>query len=111
MYCPLVGARVEETNEAPCLLYDRSDIAAFRPIAKGTDISQVVSVGLPTVLFTDDMIDLAAKEGIFFIDQTILAETFGPYRHKPAQGCVNVAAHGPDGCGHEPWLVALCALT
>ena len=101
MRCPPIGARVKETNEAPGLLHDRSNIDAL-PIAKSTGVSQVVSVGLSTVLFTDDVIHLAAKEGVFFVDQTILTQTLGSYCHKPAQGCVNVAAHERDGYGREP---------
>lgn len=102
MFFPQVRPGIEEPNKASRALHDRSNVAAFRSIAEGTGICQIISVGLPTVLFADDVINLAAKEGVLFVDQAVFTEVFCPRGYESAQGRVNVAAHEPDGHGHEP---------
>jgi hypothetical protein len=98
--CPGIRAGIEEPDEGPRALHDRPNVAAFCAIAEGTRVRQVVSLCLSAVLFTDDVIHFTAEEGIFLMDQAIFAEGVCPYRHEPAQGRINVAAHGPDGHRH-----------
>ena len=86
MISPKVCTGTEESSEEPGSMDNRSDVAAFRPIAKRAGIRQIALRRLPAVFFADDMIDFAAEEGVVFVDQAVFTEIFRPRRHEPAQG-------------------------
>ena len=80
---PEVCARIEKSDNGPSSLYDRADVAAFRPIAEAAGISQICSFRLSAVFFTNDVIDFAAEECIFFVNKTVFAKILRPCRHEP----------------------------
>ena len=47
-------------------------------IAVEAGIGQIFGNGLPAVLFTDNMIDFAAKMSVGFVNQAILTASFRP---------------------------------
>jgi len=77
VFRPAVYARVEKAYKLPALPVNRPDITALRLVATHTGVAQVVLMGKSAVLLTDNVIDLAAVEGVLLRDQAILAEPFG----------------------------------
>ena len=110
MISPKIWTGIEESREEAGSVDNRSDVAAFRPITKGTGIRQVFGRGLAAVFFADDVIDFATEEGVFLVDQAVFAKEFGPCRHEPPQCRANVA-HPVDELGPELWPSASNALT
>jgi hypothetical protein len=111
MISPKVCTGIEESREEAGSVDNRSDVAAFRPIAKRAGIRQIALRRLPAVFFADDVIDFAAEEGVFLVDQAVFTKEFRAGCDEPAQGWTNVAAHQPDGHGPELWPSASDALT
>src|SRR2546423_13420796 len=58
------------------------------------------------MLFADDVINFAAEEGIFLMNQAVFTEVFCSCCHELAQGHINVAAHELDGHGRGLWPTA-----
>jgi len=105
MISPKVRTGIEKSSEETCLMDNRSDVAAFRPIAKRTGVRQIAFCRLPAVFLADDVIDFAAEESVFFVDQAVFTQVVRPRRHELAQSRANVA-HPSDELAPELWLVA-----
>ena len=50
------------------------DIASLSPITEKASIGQIFCFRFAAVFSTDDVIDLASKKGIIFMDQAIFAK-------------------------------------
>ncbi len=73
MIHPGVFERMEESDKRAGSRRKGADIAAFVQIAEQAGISEVICMRRPTVLFADDMINLAAEEGVILMDQEVFA--------------------------------------
>src|SRR6266545_4372339 len=58
------GPRVEERSQPSGLRRDRRDIRALVPVAERAGVNQVAGLGLPTMLFADHVVDVAAEERV-----------------------------------------------
>lgn len=101
---PAVNAGMKKTAEFAALPADRANIATFGPIAKQAGISQITRRGRATMLFTDDVIDLAAPKGVVFMNQAVFTEVIGAMTDQSPQFNTDVAdAHESGADGRGPW--------
>jgi hypothetical protein len=77
MVVPDLQARIEEPHDFACLGIERSEVAAFRPVAFQTSEAKIIEHGLPAMFFGDDVVDLMGVEAVAVVDQTIFAASFG----------------------------------
>lgn len=89
---PVVIARVEEAGELPALRCDGAEIAALAPVAEQTGEGKVIRFRRPAMFLADDVIDLAAEEGIVLVDEAVLAQSLRPPYHQPPEFRADVAA-------------------
>ncbi len=54
-------------------------------IAESASQGQIIGYGQTTMFFTDDMIDVTAKEGIVFVNKTIFTNALSPGYRMTAQ--------------------------
>jgi hypothetical protein len=74
MLCPPVYAGIEKPTEGSRAPHDGPNIASLRTIAEGTGIGEILRDRWSTVFLADDVVYLAAEEGVLFMQYTILAE-------------------------------------
>jgi hypothetical protein len=67
---------IEKPTKSPRAPHDGLNIAALRAIAEGAGIYEILRDRWSTVFLADDVVYLAAEEGVLFMQQTLLAEIF-----------------------------------
>lgn len=90
---PRVGSGIEETDEFPAWLDDRTDVAPFVAVAKGTSIRQVFGFCCSAMFQADNVIDLTADERGILMNQAIFAQIAGAFGNKHPQGCRDMPIH------------------
>ena len=83
MLSPVVRAGIVKAYERVGRPDDRANIAAFVAITEGAGQRKIIFARWATMFFANDMIDLAAKIRIVFVDQAILADVFSPRHDEP----------------------------
>ena len=103
---PAISARVEQSDELRRLADKSAKIAPLVVIAAGASPRQVARLVGATVLKTDNMVHLAAPEGVILVDEAVLADVVGAVGDELPQPLVNLAAHEPGVAGRGPWPAA-----
>lgn len=91
MFPPLIAARVKQTHQVTSLGVNRRNVASLVPIAGQACAAQVLERCYSTVFFRQDVIHLQAKEGVVFVNQTVLARIVGSSANLTAQRRWNVS--------------------
>ena len=101
VFAPTIHAWVEKPHEISGVGIDGADVASLISVAKGAGVGEILRCRRPFVLYTDDVIYLAAKKGVVRVDEAVFAEAVCSGSDEPAQIGTHVAAHasceGPAG--------------
>ena len=85
MLAPNIDARIEQAGETSSAGHKCRHVGAFESVAENAGIGQVGCDRSAAVFFADDVFDLAAKEGIGFLNKAILAESSGAIGYLSAE--------------------------
>ena len=96
----VVDTRMKKPDKGACPQHHRANVTAFGPITEGTRVRKVLRVCWPTVFFADDVVHLAAKHRVVFMNEAVLAEEICPHRHQATQCSTDVTTHGLDRLAH-----------
>jgi hypothetical protein len=91
---PMVRSRIEEPGEFSRAGSNGTDVRPLGAVAKGAGQTQVVGIGRTTMLFRDDVIDLATQKRVLFVDQTVFAQVICPRFHKTPEFNTYITCHG-----------------
>src|ERR1700686_1769225 len=103
MLRPLIGSGIEEPHQLAGYSRDRCNIAALVPIAEGAGMGKINSFGRARVFQADNVVNLAAEEGVIFVDKAVLAKTLRPICNEPSQFIADVATHWRRADERVPW--------
>jgi hypothetical protein len=103
MQRPLLPARVEQRNKLTRFRIDRSNVTAFPGVATQAGISEVLECGRPSVLPTNDMVNLVRRVGIIFVQKTVFTSVPGAFRDKTAKFVRNISYQAASVGGPAPW--------
>ena len=89
---PRVCAWIEEASQLTGIRGNRGQVGALVPVAERTGVSQVPLHRLAAVLLADDVVDLAAEEGVILVNEAVLAKVVGALRDAATEFGADVAS-------------------
>lgn len=91
---PLIRTWMEKSSVATRAGSNRTNIGSFCLIAKGAGETQVIQLGISTVLLCDNVINLTSQIRIRFADKTVFALVVRSLLYAAAEIDGDVARHG-----------------
>ena len=77
------GLRMEQGDQ-PAIRCGGSDVATLGSVTEKARVGEIVCCGGATVLFADDVVDLAAEVGVGLVDEAVFAKSFGAAHYMPS---------------------------
>ncbi len=103
MVRPAIHPGVEKAAEPACFRDDGADIASLVAVAERAGVSQIFRFSRPTMLFADDVVYLATKEGIVRMDKAVFTEMISSLGDQPPKSSAEVAQVTCGSTSAAPW--------